>query len=111
MQNPDANQEILEDVESGERAIGAANLWKPGETITVSCDKSTTVPNLESLVKKYVMQDIQPYVSVKFKFVNSGGQVVVKWWLKQFQRVLVLRLVKHIVVHSRLIYSNFISKA
>lgn len=75
----------------------------------VSCDKSTTVPNLESLVKKYVMQDIQPYVSVKFKFVDSGGQVVVK--TIQFQRVRVLRLVKHIVVHSRLIYSNFISKA
>lgn len=77
MQNPNANQNVLEDVESGERAIGAENLWKPGETITVSFDKSTTVPNLESLVKKYVMQDVQPYVSVKFKFVDSGGQVVV----------------------------------
>jgi hypothetical protein len=77
MQNPDANQEIEEDVESGERAIGVekAKLWTPGETITVTCEKTTLVDNFESTVKKYVMQDVQPYVSVKFKFVPSGGKV------------------------------------
>jgi len=76
MQNPDANQEIEEDVESGERAIGTKiNLWKPGETITVTCEKTTLVSNFESTVKKYVMQDVQPHVSVKFKFVPSGGKV------------------------------------
>jgi len=80
MQNPNANQEIEEDVESGERAIGVekAKLWTPGETITVSCQKTTLVDNFESTVKKYVMQDVQPYVSVKFKFVPSDGKITVR---------------------------------
>ena len=48
MQNPNANQDIEEDVESGERAIASSNLWTPGETITVQCNK-TALPLFTSL--------------------------------------------------------------
>lgn len=79
MQNPNANQEIEEDVESGERAIASSNLWTPGETITVQCNKTTLADDFESTVQKYVMQDVQPYVSMKFKFVDpsENGRIIV----------------------------------
>jgi hypothetical protein len=84
MQNPNANQEIEEDVESGERAIASKNLWKPGETITIQCNKTSLVDNFESTIKKYVMQDVQPYVSMKFKFVDQseGGRIIVALFKK-----------------------------
>ena len=89
MQNPFANTETLALVEKMSNAdvdgVGdeyefakpAGTLWTPGETITVSFTGSSA--SQQESCKKYITQDIQPYVSMKFSFVASGGRINVNF--------------------------------
>ena len=81
MQDPNANAEILDVIEKSEKTGDnqyakpmLSKLWTPGETITISFTGSA---NLIEIAKKYIMQDLQPHVSMKFQFVASGGRIVV----------------------------------
>ena len=79
MQNPDANAETLQIVEQMSEAGDynyvkyVSNLWTPGETITVSFSGGNQT--LYDSAKKYILQDIQPNVSMKFNFVANGGRI------------------------------------
>lgn len=79
MQDPNANAETLDVVDQKSNdgdyrfAKAVRNLWTPGETITVSFTGGNT--GIYESAKKYIMQDIQPNVSMQFKFVASGGRI------------------------------------
>ena len=83
MQDPNANAETLDMIvqksNEGEYRFAKAvrNLWTPGEIITVSFSGGTT--RMHESAKKYITQDIQPNVSMQFKFVASGGRVHVRF--------------------------------
>lgn len=85
MQDPNANAETLDDVVNQQSNEGdyrfakaVRNLWTPGETITVSFSGGTT--DMYESAKKYIMQDIQPNVSMQY-------QVVVEYWISKHRQV------------------------
>jgi hypothetical protein len=91
LQSPDLNQRVLDNLDqlsyndvtddndndnSDNYWIAASNLWTPGQDLTISFSAASPA-NMVATVKKYLMADLQPYVSMKIQFVNSGGMVVV----------------------------------
>lgn len=85
MQEPDMNNTILENIDivkklnqaDVEFVVASNKLWIPGETITISFDN--TGSQFENLVKNTLMTYLQPYISMKLKFVSSNGKVHVKF--------------------------------
>jgi Metallo-peptidase family M12B Reprolysin-like len=93
LQSPDLNQRVLDNMENAYAYasdgdgddnnnndpsywIAASNLWTPGQPLTISFTPASPA-NMVATVKKYLMADLQPYVSMKISFVDSGGMVVV----------------------------------
>jgi hypothetical protein len=85
LQSPDLNQRVLDNLDNassspndddGSYWIAASNLWTPGQPLNISFTPASPA-NMVAIVKKYLMADLQPYVSMKIAFVDSGGMVVV----------------------------------
>jgi hypothetical protein len=77
MQKPNENENILNRVETIknnkdlEYVIADSKLWTPGEVITVSFSGGDQ--QIIQKIQRTIMNSIQPFVSMKFNFVQGGG--------------------------------------
>lgn len=80
LQDPEANEKVLAYIKSAGNGFNryvnpcrGCTLWTKGESINIVFNGGNT--QQQEVVRNQVMTYLQPLVSMKFNFVNSGGNV------------------------------------